>query len=313
MSFVSRVGRVVVVGLVFALGCGGSVTNTGGVGGAGGQGQSGAGAPSAADFVMQLEQVACDTLEPCCSSAHLPFDRAACLEAFDIGPLESGAGIAFDSAAAQRCIDEFKTATHDCSAFDKSQLPDCNRVTHGTLPLGAACTDPHQCAGTPGRVTTCDYGANSPTGTCALAEAAPHAASGDLCQATCFADGSCEIGTAPAVSPTPIQPRGACYIADGLYCDWGGQQCQRIANSGDTCYAPDGCTSGLVCVGFIDRYTTGTGEVRPGTCGPPRAEGAPCASPGECVTFACDARTAVCLHVPLATAGLCLGMLPGAD
>jgi hypothetical protein len=309
MNFVGRVSAVVVA-VALATGCGGSVTSDSATGGSPGGGSPATGGPTAAEFPAQLEQLACDTLEPCCSVAQLPFDRIACLKAFNVRAVASGEGIAFDSAAAQRCLDEFKRATHDCSAFDKSQLPDCNLLTQGTLPLGAACTSSRQCAATPSGAITCYFEASATTGRCSLVETGAHAARGEGCDATCLADGNCEVGASPVGSPLPS---GDCYVTDGLYCDTQKQRCERIGNSGDTCSASDGCASGLVCVGLVDQYTTGTGELRPGTCGPPQSEGAPCGSSEECVTLACDSGTGFCAHVPLATAGLCLGLLPGAD
>ncbi len=320
MNFSWRVGRVVVVGLVLAAGCGGSVASNGGNGGngggSGGQGQTAPGGLSAATFPTQLAQLACATLEPCCAADQLPFDRAACLDGLTDGPVHSGDGIAFDSAAAQRCLDEFVSATHGCSAFDKSQIPDCNRLTQGTLPVGSTCTSDRQCAASSGRSATCDYAPNGTTGSCALVQATPHAALGGPCNATCAADNNCEEGSAPSVSAPGTSPpvaSGNCYLADGLYCAWDSQQCQSIGNSGDTCHAREGCVSGLACVGLADSSTTNNGTTHAGTCAPPQPEGAPCINANDCAKLACDPATGLCAHVPFATAGLCQGMLPGAD
>ena len=311
MSFVWRLGAMVVVGGALATACGGSVTSDG----AGKGSPAAPEAPTAAGFPAQLEQLACDTLETCCSAAHLTFDRAACAKAFNVNAVQTGEGISFDSAAAQRCLDEFKTATNACSAFDKSQLPDCSRTTRGTLPLGAACTSSRQCAPTNGRIPDCQYAPDANIGTCALEETPAHAAPGDRCQTTCTLDDGCETGTSTASPTDPVLPPpvGACYVADALYCSSSSQTCTSIGNKGDICYASNGCSSGLVCVGLAESYTTDSGQVRPGKCGPPQAEGAPCVTSEECVTLACDPAAAVCTHVPLATAGLCLGVVPGAD
>src|SRR5882724_11886055 len=105
-------------------GCAGSVVNgDGGAGSTGSAGSSSAGSssagPTAAEFPGRIAKSFCDSLGPCCASAGLRFDDAAC-EAFvarDFGQSAAvGAGLAFDSAAGQRCIDDLLTETMGCTA-----------------------------------------------------------------------------------------------------------------------------------------------------------------------------------------------------
>jgi hypothetical protein len=94
---------------------------------------AGAGGANPADFPGQITSAFCSVLSPCCAAAQLPFDEAAC-EAyvgteFQYDVSRIGNGIAFDCAAAQRCLDELSSAVRGCNAYDKAQLPACRSTS----------------------------------------------------------------------------------------------------------------------------------------------------------------------------------------
>jgi hypothetical protein len=221
----------------------------------------------------------CNTLKPCCAAAQLPFDQVAC-EKFIGGDFQgqlsrAGGGAAFDCAAGQRCLDEIANAIQGCSAFDKAQLPDCNHLFVGTLPVGAPCTDWMSCAAPVDVFADCLLDASN-TGTCSLDPSSTRGRQGDACDVSCDPYGQCTLET------TDPPPYVGCYQSDGLYCSAG--HCAPIAAVGASCTSEEGCTPGVLCLD-----SSGEGQ-SPND-----------AMPGQCVILKPNGL--------LATQYLCLGML----
>jgi hypothetical protein len=239
---------------------GGSASSSGGSASSSGGSCASSGGPTAADFSSREAALFCDTLEPCCAGAQFPFDQAAC-EKYIGSDFQSqlsivGSGAAFDCAAGQRCLDEVASAIQGCSAFDKAQLPDCNHLFVGTLPVGTPCTDSNECAAPIDVYGECMLDA-SMSGTCALAPSEPRGKLGDTCGESCDPYGECAVGTS---DPPPIV---SCYQSDGLYCSAG--HCVPIAAVGASCTNEDGCAPGVLCLNSSDQGQS-PNDAMPGKC-----------------------------------------------
>ncbi len=253
--------------LVSAGACGGATSAGPSPAGSNGGSCESSGGPTAADFSSRVAGLFCDTLKPCCATAQLPFDQGAC-EKYIGGDFQgqisrAGSGAGFDCAAGQRCLDEIASAIQSCSAFDKAQLPDCNHLLVGTLPVGAPCTDWKSCAAPSDVYADCVLDASN-TGTCSLGPSSARGKQGDACSATCDAYGQCTLETS---DPPPIV---ACYRSDGLYCSAG--HCAPIAAIGASCTSEDGCTPSVLCLNSSGQFQSPNDAV-PGKCVIPKPNG----------------------------------------
>jgi hypothetical protein len=230
---------------------------------------AGAGEANPADFPGQITSAFCSVLSPCCAAAQLPFDEAAC-EAyvgseFQYDVSRIGNGIAFDCAAAQRCLAELSSAIRGCNAYDKAQLPDCNHILVGTLPVGSTCAESQECAAPLDVSADCSFNVGGVTGKCTLAPSAPRGKQGDICGESCDPYGSCAIETG---DPPPIV---SCYQSDGLYCS-DARTCAAIGGVGASCSSEQGCAPGVLCLDSAG--TPLTPYVPPlGHCGSPSPNG----------------------------------------
>jgi hypothetical protein len=278
-------------------GCSGSVVSSdGGAGSSGSAGSSSAG-PTAAEFPGQIAKSFCASLGPCCASAALRFDDAACetfiAHNFAIDSV-LGNGLAFDSAAAQRCIDNLLTETMGCTANLKYDLSDCDQLVVGTLPVGASCTDGRACAAPPGGTAGCTLDASGVRGMCEL-EMPPltRGINGDACSASCTEGDGCAFANgAPMLNV-------ACYNTDGLYCS-AELTCAALLAAGQRCRSTADCAAGLYCA---EDSSNVPGVI--GSCALLKDNGTPCLTAAECVSHACNST---CFHPPLATPNLCLGI-----
>lgn len=279
-----RVAQGLLTGLfaVSASACGGTTTEGPPSAGSAGSSSSGScessGGPTAADFSNREAALLCDALKPCCAAARFPFDPAACDKFIGSdfqGQLSrAGSGAAFDCAAGQRCLGEIASAIQGCSAFDPEQLPDCNHLLVGTLPVGAPCTDWKSCAAPVDIFADCLVDASN-TGACSLDPSSARGKLADACGVSCDPYGQCTVETS---DPPPFV---ACYQSDGLYCSAG--HCAPIAALRASCTSEVGCTPGVLCLN-----SSGQGQ-------------SPNSSmPGQCVIPKPNGR--------LATQYLCLGM-----
>lgn len=241
----------------------------------GGNSCEGSAALTAANFADREAALFCDTLRPCCAAAQLNFDQTACEKYvssdFQGELARAGSGAAFDCAAGQRCLDEIAFATQGCNAFDKAQLPDCNHLLVGTLPVGAACTVWKECLAPIDVYGTCELDPSG-TGTCALAPSSAHGKVGDACGASCDPYGQCTSGGEPSADV-------ACYQSDGLYCAAG--QCAPMVAVGASCWSQSGCAAGTLCLNGLGDGQSGQADM-PGHCVVPAANGR-LATPSLCV------------------------------
>lgn len=283
-------------------GCAGSAANSdGGAGSTGSAGSSSAGSssggPTAAEFPGRIAKSFCDSLAPCCASAGLRFDDAACeasvAREFALDAA-IGNGLAFDSAAAQRCIDDLLTETMGCTANLKYGLSDCDQLLVGTLPVGASCTDSRACAAPPGGTAGCMFDASGVRGTCQL-ETPPltRGINGDACSASCVEGNGCDVANgAPMINV-------ACYNSDGLYCS-AELTCAALLAAGQRCRSTTDCAAGLYCA---EDTANVPGVI--GSCALLKENGTPCLTGTECLSHACNST---CFHPPLATPNACLGI-----
>jgi hypothetical protein len=278
-------------------GCAGSVVSSDRAAGSSGSAGSSSEGLTAAEFPGRIAKSFCASLGPCCASAGLRFDDAAC-EAFiarDFAHnIALGAGLAFDSAAGQRCIDALLTETMGCTANLKYGLSDCDHLVVGTLPVGASCTDGTSCAAPPGGTAGCLLDESGMRGTCALETPLPtHGLNGDACSASCVTGDGCD-----GASGNPTL-NVACYNTDGLYCSTE-LTCAALLAVGQRCRSTTDCSAGAYCA----EDTSNVPGVK-GLCALLKENGTPCLTGMECQSHACNST---CFHPPLATPNLCLGI-----
>ena len=286
--------------LMAASGCGGSAVNANSDPGASGSAGSSSDPPTAATFLGRIAKSFCDSLQPCCASAGLRFDDAACevllSHGFGFDPSQVGNGVAFDSGAGQRCIDDLLTETMGCTANLKYGLSDCDQLLVGTLPVGASCTDVKACAAPPGQTAACIFDATGVNGTCQLGmPQMTHGASGDACAATCIEGDGCDFANGnPTVNV-------ACFDVDGLYCS-DALSCAPLLAVGEPCRTTADCATGTYCA-EDGSLPSAAGVI--GACATLKENGTPCLIGTECLSHACDGT---CFHPPLAQPNLCLGI-----
>ncbi|HWZ89989.1 MAG TPA: hypothetical protein VNW92_14100, partial [Polyangiaceae bacterium] len=188
--------------------------------------------PSAEEFPNRVATLFCGVLQDCCATAQLPYDAAKCQSQisgeFQRDVTQVGNGLAFDRAAAQRCLDELTLAMQGCSWSDKLTTQDCDRLLVGTLAVGSPCTDGRACAGPPDVPTDCMFDASGTNGICALKPATPRGRAGEACSTSCDTKGQCSDAT--SASTVNI----GCYQSDGLYCS-PALVCTPISGAGGPC------------------------------------------------------------------------------
>lgn len=165
-----------------------------------------------------------------------------CLELYTLIYQTAGATIngsinagrtSFDAKAAQRCVDALEA--EECTEADIA----CEEILVGRVPIGEACRDSSECAGS----AYCSSDLDCP-GTC-VAQGGP----GDDC--TLFDYDACEVGL-------------DCVLEDGS--DYG--VCGRLKANGESCEYYDECQSynceatddGYRCADFPEEFTKGPGE-----------------------------------------------------
>ena len=289
-------------------GCAGSAANSdGGAGSTGSAGSSSAGSssggPTAAEFSPGGSPRAFAIVWRLVVRLRgFSFDDAACEASVARRILrstqQSGNGLAFDSAAAQRCIDDLLTETMGCTANLNYGLSDCDQLLVGTLPVGASCTDRRACAAPPGGTAGCMFDASGVRGTCQL-ETPPltRGINGDACSASCVEGNGCDVANgAPMVDV-------ACYNTDGLYCS-AELTCAALLAAGQRCRSTTDCSAGAYCAEDDDPASANVPGVI-GSCALLEENGTPCLTGTECVSQACNST---CFHPPLATPNACQGI-----
>jgi hypothetical protein len=190
-------------------------------------------------------------------------DGPAIVRAAAFGLINSwiaGGRVAFDGAAARRCLDD--VGALDCGFHaPPSGEADCSAVFRGLVPVGGACSDSIQCAG-----GWCQQPAPSCSG---------------VCRALVGAGGSCAAGE---------------HCADALFCDPVMFVCTQKRSVGGPCLGGAQCSDGLICAGAAPFGQGGTCTVRPaGVAGDPcelALVGDSCAPAFSCSGGHCVARAA---------------------
>ena len=274
MRFVRKFG---ILALLLA-GCGNSDTSSTG----GPATDTSTGPISAADFPARYLDAFCAALAPCCSAESVTYDDVYCREhaAFDpgkYGELVSSPAIAFDPAAAGRCLDAIKAT---CSLKDDLQIPGCEGVIVGKTALGGACFDSITCAPVTGQTVRCGgQKEEDGPGTCRLPVvlAAGEACGGQIdggCadELTCDASGHC--AALPGVGQ-PCSDQFSC--ARTAYCD-ATKVCVAKPGAGEVCTGDGTCLDGLYC------NTSAT----PPTCGARLKHGEACKTGVYCLSGRCE-------------------------
>jgi len=228
--------------LAFAAGCGGETV-------------------SASEFPRRLASVYCANIASCCERFDEPFVAGTCeatvqnqwtmtLAAELMRP-----NVVFDGAAAQRCIDAYRTALALCtdSAAWRS-VPEKCQLFKGTVEPGGACVSPAECRDPGSGIVSCSSGPCDCTttpcscvpGTCDIlpdfidARTLAHGTVGEACVSTCYDEGSRCAGALPTSSADKT-----CWLAEALVCGASGT-CEAAPVLGETC--PQFlCGPGLVC------------------------------------------------------------------
>jgi hypothetical protein len=286
------------------------------------------GGPSSApvgadDFAARFAARYCGSIGACCERFDEAFDLGDCttltesyLRAALATQLET-LKVAFDEGLAGRCIDEYGAALAACTDPEKVNAVDsCDRLIHGTVPLGEACTEGIECVRSAAERVTCS------SGVCTLEEDyyslydVPHAALGEPCVGTCdyteFEGGSCS-GSATSSADE------ACWVQDGLVCSGG--VCATAPVLGEACTdycGDDSHCSGAVCVAAIATGPCPRGDecavtsfcnydASPAHCEPKKPDGAACDSEEECLGGGCEGDQ--CRKWSVATRESCAGII----
>ena len=318
--------------LIFAVcGCSGSSStsngNSGGTGsggtGSGGTG-SGPGTPVAATALgSTLANAYCPSIAACCASAGIAQDVSTCtttlrtqLEA-EINLELGNPKIAYDPAAAGRCVEAYRAAASACTDRVLSdQIDQLCKVFSGTVPPGSACAASKECTSPATGYVSCD------TAVCVVhpdsfSSDSVHAKAGEPCSSTCSgnSNGSGCSGTASSTVS------GSCWLDDGLYCA-ADNTCQASPKIGQPCADNNYCEAAGHCQSGTCVADTATGECTttdgclttsycdtsssPPHCTPRKANLAACNNDEECLGGQCEQDH--CRNWSVATAASCAGI-----
>ena len=217
-------------------------------------------------FAQTITAAFCDGLESCCTSRSNELDRAACesgVQALLAGRAPRSENLRFDSAAAEQCLANVRSALPSCAGIE---LEPCNRVYVGILASGEACERTEECAPVEGSRVYCQQ----------VCKAARRAAEGESCARTCRSETDC--GVLPGEPPSNVLNEvswGECFTEEGLGCVGG--ECVRAPREG-ACLGDSVCDRGFDCEN--------------GSCVPLAAIGQPCTS--KCVPGAYCSPLYVC-------------------
>jgi hypothetical protein len=233
----------------------------------------------------RIASLLCESVAGCCRSAGLAVDLAACKigttaelrEDFDD---DDTTRVSYDGQAAGECL-AAAAPLFVCGEADGPAPPACERIFHGSVPLGEDCGGDRECARSEGQSVVCDYGADGLLPMrCTALPVSPHGKQGEACIGTC--EGANCIGVlppdpAPGVgggAPVPLPDPVTCYRDEGLYCDSSGV-CAPLLQVGDACNDYAACAGD----GFCDSATQ--------VCRAPRGNGQPCSGDDECQSGVC--------------------------
>lgn len=312
-----------------AAGSGG--TSSGGT--ASGAASSGGSAPASGAPVpgamlgSALASAYCSPIATCCASVGIASDAATCtttLRTFVDAQIKlnlDNPKIAYDAAAARRCVEAYRAATSACTDRTLSAQVNqaCDKVFLGTVPTGGSCASSAECVPPASGYVSCD------TAVCVVQpnsfdQSSVHAKLGEACSGTCSGDanssscsGSSSMGAAPA---------GTCWVEDGLYCG-AANSCLAAPKIGQPCGNDSYCEVAGNCQDGMCVADTATGACSYGDgclpssycdtttstpfhCAPRKANGEACNDDSECVGGQCEQDH--CRNFTVATPASCAGI-----
>jgi hypothetical protein len=193
----------------------------------------------------------------------------------------------WDSTAAGKCIDWFASVASSCNEARADEDDDvCEDIYRGTLPQGAPCTEPEECADIGGADATCSYDDLSTSGSCVPVVEPIRGRAGDPCSATCSSNSCSGFGSIS-------DPYTICYVEDGLVCNYSQGVCVPAPVLGESCLESYYCAGATYCssVSLV--------------CEASKPDGASCESSEECAGGSCT--NYVCGPRSLASSELCSG------
>ena len=236
-------------------------------------------ADAAQAFVTTYAQPYCAQLAACCASANIATTGIEACEASELSAVEpyldDGAVVMVPSAV-QTFLGEIG------STCTQPPYGDWDRITTGTKPPGASCTDGAECAGDP---SACLIPGSAKAGTCVQPAAGTL---GSPCDISCNDSGPCRY-TVLGGAPVGV----ACFenSTSRLFCDPTTNTCASVAAVGSPCSGALQCGAHGTCMGTA--------------CQALAQVGADC-SAAECdSTLICDVTTMKCQHASIATAAHC--------
>lgn len=242
--------------------------------------------------MAQYGQLMCTAIELCCAEAGLTFNPSFCQ--LLVSSPGAGAGVTYDAVAAGECLAELRDPGIECGVTP--EMPACDRVYTGSLPLGAACTSDAECAPSTDGDVACDLSDEI----CSLTR---RGAAGDVCSSSCQElqpDGWFCLGAGESSLPDYEQVQ--CFREDGLSCSSG--VCSPLAALGESCSSDTNCVTGTYCdfalqtcaaLADLGESCASLGCVEGAFCSPAssceqaKAEGEPCTTDDECLSSNCDA------------------------
>ena len=287
-------------------------------------------------FPTQFGDAYCDSLAPCCASAHIPYDSATCKNAATAffkayATANAVPGKTYDAAAAGGCLSAFKALLQSCSKSDDDTANDaCAKIFVGSVPAGGACQQNSDCAG-----GNCVFDPSDPNGgsVCGTQTGQAHAKAGEGCNGDCFEmDGSedcSSFGVAGGAGTAggTASGTGTCFASDGLFCSTRSGVCTVFAQVGQAC-EEEGCVAGAFCdagtcaaqrdSGPCDSFEACSSksycDSATNQCTAKKADGAACAEPSDCSSGDCSASAAgsgtqVCGTSSVASTSTCAGNL----
>lgn len=320
--------------LIFAVcGCSGSSSSSNGDSGGTGSGGSGSGGTSfgpgtpvaAVALGSTLANAYCPSIAACCASAGIAQDANTCtttlrteLEA-QINLELANPKIAYDAAAAGRCVEAYRAAARACTDRALSdQVRQLCKVFSGTVPPGGACAASKECATPATGYVSCD------TAVCVVhpdqfGRDSVHAKAGEPCSATC--SGDAQSSSCSGSASTSATVGGTCWLEDGLYCA-ADNTCESSPKIGQPCAGNEYCEAAGHCQSGTCVADTATGECTstdgciatsycdssssPPHCTPRKANLEPCNDDDECLGGQCEQDH--CRNFSVATAASCAGI-----
>jgi hypothetical protein len=272
----------------------------------------------------------CPSIATCCTSASITSDTTACSNTLStyvdaqVNVLLKDPKIAFDAAAAGRCVEAYRAALSACTDRAlSSQVNATCKVFVGTVPPGGSCSESQECVSPTTGYVSCD------TAVCVvhndgIGSSSVHAKASEPCSETCSGDdnsSSCS-GSASTGTDAGTPPSGACWVEDGLYCGTD-HTCQTSPKIGQPCGNYDYCEAAGHCLSGTCVADTASGEctygdgcittsycdssATPFHCVPRKANGEACNNDNECVGGQCEQDH--CRNWSVATQASCAGII----